>query len=217
MDGLNQLLFLFGGAFVVALSGALMPGPVLTATISEVLKRGFRAGPLIVLGHAILELAVLAAVILGLGAWITRPAVLGWLGLVGGLLLVGMGLQMVLTARAAVRAALESRGRPELSVRGPVLTGIVMSVSNPYWSLWWATVGLNYAALALRSGPAGLASFYTGHIAADLFWYSLVAAGVASGRRIAPPWVYRGLITACGLVLVALGGLFAGNGAGALF
>ena len=49
-----SLLTIVAGAFVVALSGAMAPGRVLTITISETLKRGFKAGPLIVLGHAIL-------------------------------------------------------------------------------------------------------------------------------------------------------------------
>ena len=56
-----SLWFLFWSAFLVGFSGAMMPGPVLTATISEVMKRGFKAGPLIVLGHALLEIVVLVA------------------------------------------------------------------------------------------------------------------------------------------------------------
>jgi hypothetical protein len=51
-------------------------------------------------------------------------------------------------------------------------------------------------------------SFYSGHILSDLTWYSLVAAAVASGRKLCPPLVYRAMITLCGLVLVGLGGLF---------
>ena len=93
-----------------------------------------------------------------------------------------------------------------------MLSGIALSVSNPYWLLWWCTIGLNYAALALKHGYGGLAAFYTGHIASDLAWYSLVAAGVAAGRRICPPAVYRAVLFACGLALVALGAYFLGDG-----
>lgn len=211
---MSQLAFLFGSAFVIAFSGAMMPGPVLTATISETLKRGFWAGPLIVLGHAILELAMLVAVIAGLGPLITRPATMTLLGLGGGALLVAMGAQMALTAAAAAREALRTQADPRRAVRGPILTGILTSLSNPYWILWWATIGLNYAALALHSGLPGLASFYSGHILSDLTWYSIVAAAVASGRRICPSWAYRVLLTACGLALVALGAYFVGSSAG---
>ncbi|MFH0952882.1 MAG: LysE family transporter [Verrucomicrobiota bacterium] len=207
-----QLLFLFWSAFVVALSGAMMPGPVLTATLSEVMKRGFRAGPLIVLGHAILEMAMLGAVVCGLGPWITRNGTMGVLGIGGGALLVVMGVQMALTARKAADEALHPTADPRAAIRGPILTGILTSISNPYWTLWWATIGLNYAALALKSGTLGLASFYSGHILADLAWYSLISAAAASGRRICPRPVYIGLIVACGLMLVALGIYFAAAG-----
>jgi threonine/homoserine/homoserine lactone efflux protein len=208
-----SLPFLFWSAFLIGFSGAMMPGPVLTATIAEVLKRGFRAGPLIVLGHAILEMTMLAAVIWGLGRWITREVVKSMLGLGGGALLIGMGAQMAWTAKQSVIHALAARGNIGTSARGPVLTGIVTSVSNPYWTIWWATTGLYYASMALQRGVTGLASFYAGHILSDLTWYSFVAAAVAGGRRICPPHLYHALIVLCGLALVALGAYFAAAGA----
>ncbi len=210
---MSALFFIFWSSLVIGFSGAIMPGSVLTTTIAETMKRGFRAGPLIVLGHSLLELLVLVAVITGLGAWIVRDPVLGVLCLGGGLLLIAMGVQMALTAKAATHAALHATADPRGAIRGPVLAGFLVSLSNPYWVVWWATIGLNYAALSLRHGAPGLASFYTGHILADLIWYSLVAAGVAGGRRICPPWLYRALIVLCGIVLIALGAHFIRDGA----
>ena len=58
---LFTLFTIFASSFVIALSGALMPGPLLTATISESSRRGFWAGPLMIAGHAILELALVVA------------------------------------------------------------------------------------------------------------------------------------------------------------
>lgn len=216
-----SLVALFWSALVVGFSGAMMPGPVLTATIAESMRRGFRAGPLIVLGHAILELALLAAIFAGLGAWIRHEGVLGVLGLVGGAMLVVMGVQMVYGARAAVdegMAAMAGTGSASVrgALRGPVLAGVLLSVSNPYWTLWWATIGLNFAGQALTRGPAGLACFYAGHILSDLAWYSLVAALVASGRRIVPRTVWRVMIVVCGVALVGLGVWFAWDGSGRL-
>ena len=44
-------------SFIVALSGALMPGPLLTLTVGEAARRVL-GGPLIIVGHALLELAL---------------------------------------------------------------------------------------------------------------------------------------------------------------
>ena len=211
---MSQLFFLFCSTFIITLSGALSPGPVLTATISESMKRGFWAGPLIVLGHAILEVFLLVGIVAGLARWLTLLLVMAVLGVAGGLLLVAMGTHMALTAQTAVAKALDDRGNSNMAVRGPVLTGIITSISNPYWTLWWATIGLGLAATALKLGVAGIASFYAGHILSDLAWYSIVSAAVASGRRICPPWVYRALFIFCGLVLVGLGAFFGSTGIG---
>ncbi len=214
---MSDLFFLFGGAFVIGLSGAMMPGPVLTATIGETVRLGFRAGPLIVLGHALVELALLAVVVAGLGGWLRAPGVLGLLGVVGGSALVAMGAQTIRTSGAAARARAAAESAPTPAPRlGPVAAGMALSVSNPYWLLWWATIGLHYAAQALQRGPAGLGAFYAGHILSDLAWYSLVAAAVAAGRRVCPPWVHRWVLAGCGLALAALGAFFFGDGLGTL-
>jgi len=69
------------------------------------------------------------------------------------------------------------------------------------WLLW-----------SLKLGIAGVASFFTGHILADLTWYALVAFIIATGRKIISDTAYHWLLLACGLALVALGGYFTASG-----
>ena len=112
---MGHLLFLFWGAFVVGFSGAMMPGPVLTATISEVLKRGWRAGPLIVLGHALLEIVILVCVVAGLEKFLRRDVVIGILGLAGGAILVLMGIETGIDRHKVAQCSLQLEqflGRP---------------------------------------------------------------------------------------------------------
>ncbi len=89
-----------------------------------------------------------------------------------------------------------------------ILSGIVASISNPYWLIWWITLGSIYLLWSLSLGMAGVASFFTGHILADLGWYALVAFVVATGRRVMNAVVYRWLLVLCGLALLVLGGYF---------
>lgn len=225
-----DLAVIFSTAFLVAFSGAMMPGPLLTVTISETARRGFIAGPLLVLGHGLLELVLVLALFLGIAALLVKPVVSSIIFLAGGGFLGLMGLGMVRDARRgtlsldlSISSARGSASSGEgggvapgnwVNGRGlhPVGAGILVSLANPYWILWWATVGLGYATLSMAQGVPGLASFFTGHILADLVWYSLVAGAVAGGRRFMSPGVYRGIMIICGLFLVALGGYFIFSG-----
>jgi threonine/homoserine/homoserine lactone efflux protein len=93
---------------------------------------------------------------------------------------------------------------------GALLGGAVVSLANPFWSLWWLTVG---ATLLSRfyPGPLGLGgvgAIYLGHILSDFLWYSGVALAVAAGRRVMPRPAYAGLLLACGAFLAVMGGVF---------
>jgi threonine/homoserine/homoserine lactone efflux protein len=204
-----DLIALFITAFLVGLSGAMMPGPLLTVTIAESARRGFKAGPLIVLGHAILELALIIALLAGLSFYLKKPLVTTVISIVGGAFLLFMGLNMI---KDVLQGRITLEGSENNAAKGvnmhPVMAGILVSVSNPFWIVWWATIGLTYLTMALKSGAIGITSFFSGHIMADLLWYSLIAAAVAGGRRFIKPRVYQAIIILCGLFLIGLGGYF---------
>lgn len=200
---------LFITAFLVGLSGAMMPGPLLTVTIAESARRGFKAGPLIVLGHAILELALIIALLAGLSLYLQKPVVTTVISVAGGAFLLFMGFNMikdVLQGRVMLENSKNDTGKG-INMH-PIMAGILVSVSNPFWSVWWATIGLTYLTMALKSGPIGITSFFSGHIMADLLWYSLIAAAIAGGRRFLKQQVYQTIIMLCGLFLIGLGGYF---------
>lgn len=195
---LFPLLTIFASSFVIALSGALMPGPLLTATISESSRRGFIAGPLMIGGHAILELALVAALLAGLAPILQLPAVFVAAALIGSLILLRMAFGML---RSLPQLHLNWEGDAR-RLNHPVVSGILMSIANPYWLIWWATIGLGYILYSWRFGFWGVAFFFAGHILADLAWYSLIAAAVAGGKHFLTDRMYRGLIACCAVFLV---------------
>jgi threonine/homoserine/homoserine lactone efflux protein len=200
----NTLAAIFTTSLLVGLSGTLMPGPLLTVTINQSAQRGFWQGPLLILGHAIVELALVLALTVGLSRLLKRKAVAGLIGLLGGAFLLWMGLDIARSVwRGTVSLSLASAERSGAQM-GPVVAGALVSASNPYWVLWWATVGMSYVALALRQGPLGLGSFYAGHILADLSWYSLVSFVITAGRSFVSQPIYRGILLVCALFLIAL-------------
>jgi threonine/homoserine/homoserine lactone efflux protein len=203
-------------SFLVGLSGAMMPGPVLTVTIGETAARlrpdgpgangraqarGALAGPLIVLGHGILEVLLVAGIVLGLGKLLVLGPVIGAIALLGGAVLMWMAWG---TFKSVGSLSLRTGPKGEAR-RHLVLAGLLTTLSNPYWIIWWATIGLSYIAISLRLGLAGLLSFYIGHILSDLFWYGSVSLTLAMGRRLLTDRTYRGLVTACAVLLLGFG------------
>jgi threonine/homoserine/homoserine lactone efflux protein len=106
---------------------------------------------------------------------------------------------------------------PQTTKIYPVWAGILVSLSNPYWSVWWITIGLSYIAIALKQGFLGLVSFFSGHILSDFTWYCLIAGVVIKGQKFFPPRVYRGTMLICGLFLIGLGVYFIVGQASSLF
>jgi len=192
---------------VTGLSGAAMPGPVLAAAIWFAAGRGFWSGPAIVAGHFLLEVTVVVALAAGLARYLTRPDALlvRVIGVVGGVMLLAMAADMLRGLPTLSLAAVQG----QRSAYGPVTAGCLLSAANPYFWLWWATIGLGLFGRALaEEGRAGLAAFYSGHILADLAWYSLVSGLVSGGRALLSDGVYRGLIGACALLLLVFGTRF---------
>lgn len=202
---LTILLTIFVSSFVIALSGALMPGPLLTVAISESSQRGFITGPLLIAGHALLELGLVIALLLGLAPFLQLPAIFIATALVGSAILFWMAFGMF-KSLPTLRLSWEADQKRK---NNPVISGILMSAANPYWIIWWATIGLGYILYSWQFGVVGVAFFFVGHILADLGWYSLVAAMVAGGRHFLTDRLYRGLIAVCAVFLVVFAGYFA--------
>lgn len=221
------LAAIFGSSFLVSLSGALSPGPLTTLAIQEGARRGFWAGPLLASGHGAIELALVIAVAQGLDRVLDEEAAAIAIALVGGLFLLWLGWR---TLRSAPRQTLyigsqdEHKGRPvdhndllRRSALPLMVAGVAVSVTNPFWLVWWVTIGTAYIAEALEQGAAGLVSFYSAHILTDLVWLSLIAFLLARGRRFFSRWAYRGVLMGCGVFLLALGGWFLADGIGRAF
>ena len=175
-----------------------MPGPVLTVTISQSSRRGAWAGPLIILGHGILELCLVVLLLLGLGPYFRKDIVLGIIGLFGALILIWMAVGMFqsipsLTLKIEQTAPAGTH---------PVLSGILMSLANPYWFIWWATIGVGYIVYAMKFGMVGVIAFFSGHISADFLCYTAVSVAVSKGRWFIKDKVYRGVVGVCASALV---------------
>ena len=133
------------------------------------------------------------------------------LQIVGGLMLVWTAVAMIVAvARRTVSLDWDAGDRGARA--RTVWMGIVSSLANPYWTIWWATIGLSLLTKAYALGLAGLVAFYIGHILGDLTWYSLVSGALAAGRRFITPGVYRVMLVVAAAFLLCLAGWFLVSG-----
>ncbi|HQE24695.1 MAG TPA: LysE family transporter [Candidatus Atribacteria bacterium] len=202
MSGNWGLLSIFGSAFLVGFSGALMPGPLLALVISGTYQAGYKAGPLVVLGHGILELGLVIALMFGLGKVLARPLVHQIIGIGGGIVLLYLGVDMWKMVRnSGVSSPGEALGRED----NLILEGVLISLSNPYWIMWWATVGLALLISATSFPRWGVVFFFVGHILSDLIWYSSVSFALYRGKNYLSPRFYQWLVRICGGFMIFLG------------
>ena len=209
-----KLAALGATSFVIAFSGAVMPGPLLTITIGESVKRGARAGPLIIVGHAVLEGLLVALLLGGLSSLFTMKGFILTSFFLGGAILTLMGAAMVRESRTVDIAAVMNGESRSGNI---ILLGIIGSLSNPYWIIWWATIGIGYLVAAVKVGFPGVAAFFVGHILADFAWYAVVSAAVAKGRSLFSRRAYRRLVLVCGLFLLLFGCWFLVEGVRAMY
>jgi threonine/homoserine/homoserine lactone efflux protein len=200
-------------SFAVGLSGSLVPGPMLTITITDSLKKGFKAGPLIVLGHIMAELTLVILIIGGL-SWLigSNPATM-FIGIFGGLTLMVIGYQTARSTEEISEISILSEGDNQSSgddkqstSYGSVFRGFIASVSNPYFFIWWATIGCAFIFKGLElAGIFGVLAFFIGHWASDLGWYSLVSFFTNKGSGVMTNRHYKIIMTVCGVFLIFLG------------
>lgn len=200
-----NIVLIFFSSFIIALSGALVPGPLFTITVSESLRRGFKTGPLIIFGHGLLEITIVILLFFGITPFLLEERTRQFISVAGGIILMIMGVMLF---RDAGKTRLDlSPGERQTGLH-PFVSGILGSLSNPYWIIWWVTIGLGYLVSSLRYGIPGVIAFFSGHISADLLWYSMISYAVSRGQKIMGERGYRYLLSACGIFLIFFGGWF---------
>lgn len=194
--------------FSVGLTGALVPGPMLFATIELSLKKGWLAGPQVVFGHIIVEVALYILILLGAASFF-GSGVISAIFLIGGLSLLVFGLLTLKDARAAASSARTSQDSSGLRLTSnPVLIGLVTSVSNPYFWIWWLTAG---GALVLKEYELGIIfamAYMLGHWTADLSWFTVISGSFSRGKALLSQKTHRYILYTCGIFLVIFGFYF---------
>jgi len=184
--------------FVIGLSGALAPGPTLVATINASIAGDWTTGLKVSLGHAIVELFLVILIFLGL-ATVALPYTEVIAG-IGGIALVVFGILTIKGSRKATMRTSEVQ-----TIANPYMAGLVTSAANPYFWIWWLSIGSAMVIAGLEGGLVLAGAFMVGHWTADIAWYTFVSTGVSKGKTLFSDTVYQKIMGLCGIFLIIFG------------
>ncbi|MDP3012158.1 MAG: LysE family transporter [Candidatus Hydromicrobium sp.] len=207
---MNEVYQIFIGSMVVAFSGALVPGPMLTLVISSVARKGFWTSFFIVVGHSLLELVVVISFFLGILKYLDNPLITKIIGILGGVFLLYLGIDIVVSIfkkkfTIDFKSVLKQKTITGKSTGTVILKGILISLVNPYWYIWWISIGAAFLIKSVEFNTLGISSFYIGHISADFIWYLFIGFLVNTGRRFFNQKIYNSILIACSIFLFYLG------------
>lgn len=189
---------------VISLSGVMMPGPMFAVTVAKSYRSPW-AGTLLSLGHAVIEVPLILLIYFGFARFFENATVQLVLSIVGGGMIIWMGIGMF-RARAEV-----VHGDKDLSYNATT-AGIIMTGLNPFFLLWWATVGSLLIARIIDYGSTGLIAFILVHWSCDLVWLSLLSVVIYKTQRLWRKRFQEGLFIICSLILAGFGVWFIVSG-----
>lgn len=189
---------------VISLSGVMTPGPMFAVTVAKSYRSPW-AGVQISLGHAVVEVPIILLIYFGFSRFFENNIVQIVLSIIGGAMIVWMGIGMFRARRDVVDSGKDL-------AYGGVTAGIIMSISNPFFLLWWATVGITLVMKFVEFGTAGLPVFILTHWTCDLIWLSIVSIVIYRTKTLWGKKFQTAIFVVCSLLLLGFGAWFIVSG-----
>ena len=179
----------------------MAPGPVTTAAIVMGTKSR-HAGMWMAVGHGLLEAPLMVFILIGVGVLFESAGTRTVIGIIGGIVLIWMGVVMLREIQRKAEAS------AVLTVRGPLMTGFILSITNPYFLLWWATVGLALAKDARKLGLLAFVLFTIVHWLCDLVWLEALSWTSFKGSQLISQAHQRIVLAICAVAMLFFGTVF---------
>jgi len=198
------MLPILSSVVVISFSGVMAPGPMFAVTLAKSYKSPW-AGTQISLGHAVIEVPLILLIYFGFARFFQNSTAQLVLSILGGGMIIWMGIAMFRARNAVIH---KGKDLPY----NAFTAGILTSGLNPFFLVWWATIGSMLVMRFLDFGLTGLVVFIVVHWLCDLVWLSFVSATVYKTHSLWGHRVQEWLFIACALLLVGFGGWFVTSG-----
>ena len=182
---------------VISFSGVMMPGPMLAVTLAKSYKSPW-TGTWLSIGHAVIEVPLILLIYFGFAQFFQVTVVRLALSVAGSGMIIWMGISMF-------RARSEAAGKGKDLSYNAFTAGILTSVFNPFFLVWWATIGSMLIMRILEFGTMGLIVFIMVHWLCDLVWLTLVSNVIYRTHAFWNQRVQEWLFIAGSLLLVGFG------------
>ena len=216
-----NILEFAGEVVLLSTSGVLSPGPLFFTNLIYGSRQGSHAGIKIAYGHTIVELPLIIILALSLSNFsylhLTSKENLKIIGLIGGVSIVLFSLIQVrsITKRNAVESAADAVNKKNYFFKinskrnEPIILGIIFSALNPFFLIWWSTIGLKLISdsIILFGVVLGILCTFLFHIWMDYAWLMVTSYMISKGISILKTKFYYVLFLVLSIVL-ALYGLY---------
>ena len=200
MEIITDFYFFLLSVIFISLSGVMAPGPLFAVTIAKSFKDKM-AGVMISFGHGVIEFPLMFLIYFGFTLLEPKSPIHKIISLVGGLILIYMGIQMLKTRK-------ETATESSYSKYGSLVSGILATGANPYFILWWFTNGAALVINASIFGFIGFLIFAIIHWLCDLLWNTFVSLTVFKSKRFWTKRVHEIVFGFCVLVFIGFGAWF---------
>jgi len=188
---------------LISVSGALYPGPLFFITVSHGIRSGTKSGIIFSIAHSLIEFALVMLLALGLLSVANEPAAMLVVGVAGGVALIVFGA-MQIRGSFSYKPDEPQDGRG--ATRNLFLIGLALTGLNPYFIVWWLTIGANLIFISLEfASLAGVVFMYVCHVWVDYAWLIFVATLAKRSAKILRSKWYRVLMAVFGVVLIYFG------------
>jgi len=184
----------------ISASGVMSPGPLFTANIVYGLKEGKIAGLKIAMGHTVVEFPLIVFLGLGTISLETFPEYRILITVIGAIgLFVFAGLQIKSIFGKDFRNKTNSN-------KNSFLAGIFLSALNPFFIIWWLTIGIVLITESIALwGFSGILILFIFHIWMDYVWLFAVAGFASKAKNVLSNNNYKILIVGLSIILVYFG------------
>ncbi len=197
---MTQILEFAMLVIVISASGVMAPGPLFTANISYGLRDGAKSGIKMAIGHTIVEFPLVILLGIGVFSLETFPEFKIVISIFG-------AVTLFVFAAIQVRTILQERKNNTSKPRqGPLVTGILLSALNPFFILWWLTIGFKLILDAMLIWAfTGILIVFVMHIWMDFVWLGGISHLASKSSRIMSNRNYKILMIILSSILVYFG------------